>query len=413
MSGEILFLAHRIPFPPDRGDKIRSHHLLKALAALAPVHVGCLAESDEDFALEGELAALAASHCLARRSTSLPLAGVRALASDRPISLAAFDDAGLRAWVEWVLRERPISAIYVFSGQMGQFVPATWTGRLVADLVDVDSAKFEAFAAAGSGPMAWVHAREGRLLRAVEADLAKRADVTLLVSEQEAALLRSRGATGNIRALGNGVDSAAFDPACPQQPEIMAREGPHFVFSGQMDYAPNEVAAARFAKNILPLIRQHHPLAQFHIVGRAPTSAVQKLAEQPGTKVWGEVPDMRPFLAAADFVVAPLTIARGVQNKVLEAMAMARPVLLSPEAATGIDATDGLHFAICTSDAAFADTARALLDAPQQAQAMALSARDFVVQRMSWPAMLADLPTILGFPAPSQDQRPIGLCDAA
>jgi len=408
MSGEILFLAHRIPFPPDRGDKIRSHNVLKALAAIAPVHVGCLAESAEDFALEGELAALAKSHCLARRSTSLPLAGVRALASGRPVSLAAFDDAGLRAWVGRTLRERPISAIYVFSGQMGQFVPADWNGLLVVDLVDVDSAKFEAFAAADSGPMAWVNAREGRLLRVIEADLAKRADVTLLVSEQEAALLRSRGATGNIRALGNGVDCAAFDPDCPPQSEIIAREGPHFVFSGQMDYAPNEVAAARFARDILPLIRGEHREAQFHIVGRAPTATVQKLADLPGTRVWGEVPDMRPFLAAADFVVAPLVIARGVQNKVLEAMAMARPVLLSPEAATGIDAEDGTHFAICRDDAAFAERALAMLAAPEQLRAMALSARDFVSQRMNWAAMLTDLPAILGFPAPSQDH-----CDAA
>lgn len=405
MSGEILFLAHRIPFPPDRGDKIRSHNVLKALAAIAPVHVGCLAESDEDFALEGELAAVAASHCLARRSTSLPLAGVRALVSGRPVSLAAFDDAGLRAWTARTVQTRPITAIYVFSGQMGQFVPANWKGRLVADLVDVDSAKFEAFAASGGGPMAWVHAREGRLLRAVEADLAARADVTLLVSEQESALLRSRGAGGNIRALGNGVDCAAFDPTFPPQPEIAAATGPHFVFSGQMDYAPNEIAAQRFAKAILPLIRAQQPAAEFHIVGRAPTSAVLKLGNLPGVKVWGEVPDMRPFLAAATFVVAPLTIARGVQNKVLEAMAMARPVLLSSEAATGIDAADGTHFAICRDDVDFAEKALGLLDAPAERAAMAAAAREFVATQMSWPAMLAQLPAILGFQPPAQAQR--------
>jgi len=397
LSGEILFLAHRIPFPPDRGDKIRSHHLLKALAALAPVHVGCLAETAEDRALEGELAAVAASYRLPTRAKPLALAGVQAMLAGRPISLAAFDSAELRAWVERTLRERPIAAIYVFSGQMGQFVPARWRGKLVADLVDVDSAKFEAFAQAGSGPMAWINAREARLLRAVEADLAARADATLLVSEEEAALLRSRGARGNIRALRNGVDSAGFDPAAAvPYAEIAAQPGPHFVFSGQMDYAPNEAAVARFAQHILPLIRRHHAAVQFHIVGRAPTAQVLKLGELPGTRVWGAVPDMRPFLAAADFVVAPLTIARGVQNKVLEAMAMARPVLLSPEAATGIDAADGLQFAVCADDPAFADRALALLATPAEARTMGQAAREFVVQRMSWPAMLADLPGILG-----------------
>jgi polysaccharide biosynthesis protein PslH len=397
VSGEILFLAHRIPFPPDRGDKIRSHHVLKALASLAPVHVGCLAESEEDRALEAELASLASTYCLPSRSKPLALAGVQAMLSRRPVSLAAFDSAPLRAWVARTLAERPIVAVYVFSGQMGQFVPADWQGRLVVDLVDVDSAKFEAFAAAGNGPMAWINAREGRLLRKVEADLAACADVTMLVSEEEAVLLRSRGATGHIRALRNGVDSGGFDPAAIlAQGEIAARPGPHFVFSGQMDYAPNEAAVERFARHMLPVIRARHADAVFHIVGRAPTAAVLRLGDLPGVRVWGAVPDMRPFLAAADMVVAPLTIARGVQNKVLEAMAMARPVLLSPEAATGIDAVDGEHFAVCPSDAAFAETALALLSDTTKAEAIGQAARAFVVNRMSWAAMLADLPAIMG-----------------
>ncbi len=398
MSGEILFLAHRLPFPPDRGDKIRSHHVLKALAQIAPVHVGCLAETDGDFAHEHKLADIAQSHCMPRRSKPLAMAGIEALGRAEPVSLSAFRSGRLQRWVGHTIAERHIAAIYVFSGQMGQFVPADWKGRLVIDLVDVDSAKFEAYAKDGSGPRAWIDAREGKLMRRVEAGLAARANHTLLVSEAEAALLRSRiCGKADVRALRNGIDCAFYDPDNVPPLVEMAGEGPHFVFTGQMDYAPNVAAVARFAENILPAICKAFPRAQFHIVGRAPTDAVTKLNALPGVTVWGAVPDVRPFLASADMVVAPLTIARGVQNKVLEAMAMARCVLLSKEAATGIEAQDGKHFAIGEDDTALIARALHLLDHPAEREAMAQAAREFVLSSMSWPAMMADLPVLMGF----------------
>ncbi|WP_340587548.1 TIGR03087 family PEP-CTERM/XrtA system glycosyltransferase [Erythrobacter alti] len=398
MSGEILLLAHRLPFPPDRGDKIRSHHVLKALAHIAPVHVGCLAEDSGDYAHEHELETLAASYCMPARSKPLALAGLEALGRSEPVSLAAFRSANLQRWVAQTLAERDIKAIYVYSGQMGQYVPANWRGRLVVDLVDVDSAKFEAYALSGSGPRAWIDAREGRLLRQVETELAQRADHTLLVSDAEAALLRSRvsGQT-TISALRNGIDCAEFDPAKVQPHPELARSGPHFVFTGQMDYAPNVEAVTRFAEAILPAIHRSKPDANFHIVGRAPTDEVARLGETPGVRVWGSVPDVRPFLAAADIVVAPLTIARGVQNKVLEAMAMARCVLLSPEAATGIDAEHGKHFVIGEDNNALVMRALHLLDRTAEREAIGQAARRIVQDSMSWPAMLVDLPNLMGF----------------
>jgi len=398
VSGEILFLAHRLPFPPDRGDKIRSHHVLKALAPIAPVHVGCLAEDARDLAHEHELAALAASHCMPLRSKPLPLAGIEALGRSESISFAAFRSDRLRRWVEQTLAERNIAAIYVFSGQMGQYVPADWHGRLVVDLVDVDSAKFDAYAKAGSGPRAWIDAREGRMLRRVEADLARRADETLLVSDAEAALLRSRvPGQASIRALRNGIDCEAFDPANVQPHSALASDGPHIVFTGQMDYAPNIAAVARMARAIMPEVRRSLPEARFHVVGRAPTREVQALHGENGTRIIGEVPDTRPWLAGADIVVAPLTIARGVQNKVLEAMAMARPVVVSPEAATGIDAQSNSQLVIAESDAAFVANILGLTTEAKVAKELGQAARHFVQQTMSWPAMLADLPALMGF----------------
>jgi sugar transferase (PEP-CTERM/EpsH1 system associated) len=404
--GEILFLAHRIPFPPDRGDKIRSHHLLKALARRAPVHVGCFGETDGDMAQKAALARVAASHCLVRRPRSLLAAGARALARGRPVSLTAFDSAALREWIATTLRARAIDTIVVFSGQMGQFVPEGFAGRLVIDLCDVDSAKFEAYGRSGKGPRAWIDAREGRLLAAEEARLAARADRTLLISEEEAALFRSRGnADARIAVLGNGIDADLFDAQrTAPHPTIAAEAGSHLVFTGQMDYAPNVAAAERVIACILPAVRRVHPAAQFHVVGRAPARGLLAHDGRAGVRVWGEVPDVRPFLAAADLVVAPLTIARGVQNKVLEAMAMARPVLLTRAAATGIAAHDGEHFAVADTDEALIARAVDLLANPLAAAAMGEAARRFVVERQSWDAMLAPLGELVGLaPEPSRD----------
>lgn len=400
--GEILFLAHRIPFLPDRGDKIRSHHLLQALSAIAPVHVGCFADTDGDMAHEPLLAAISASHCLIRRQKSMARAGVEALVARKPVSLTAFDHPGLRAWVRQTLAANPIDTIFVFSGQMGQYVPADFTGRVVVDLCDVDSAKFEAYAAGGTVPRRWIDAREGRLLAAEEARLARSADRTLLVSPAEAALFRSRiegDLADKVLAVGNGIDAAFFDPkAAAPYPQLAHSAGPHFVFTGQMDYAPNVAAAQRMITRLLPRLREVHPQAQFHAVGRAPVPQLVKQSGKGGVHIWGEVPDVRPFLSAADIVIAPLEIARGVQNKVLEAMAMARPVLLTPEAAVGIGAEDGVHFAVAPTDDALVARAFAMLADRVGTAQMASAARCYVTEHQSWPATLAYLGPIIGRP---------------
>lgn len=398
--GEILFLAHRIPFPPDRGDKIRSHHVLKALAALAPVHVGCLADNADDMAHESELAALATTHCLVKRRASLAVAGLSAVLGGRPISLAAFSSGKLARYVRKVLASRPISTIFVFSGQMAQYVPASFQGRVVMDFVDVDSAKFGQYARR-PGLSAPVYLREAWLLRRYEARMARRATTSLLVSEAEAALLRSRlgrGTKPDVRAMGNGIDTAHFDPAgIPIAPQLVMG-GPQIVFTGQMDYPPNVDAVIAFARQVMPLIKGRFPGALFNVVGRAPSPAVLALDGVNGTRVTGAVPDVRPWLAGADLVVVPLTLARGVQNKVLEAMAMARPVLLTPEAATGIDAVDGRDFSVSPADPEeMAARAVGLLTDTIRADALGRAARAFVIAQCGWDQVLAPLPQLVGF----------------
>ena len=160
--GEILFLAHRVPFPPDRGDKIRSHHLLKGLAKLGPVHVGTFGETSHDMAQKSALALVAKTHALIERTKPLPQAGIEAVLKGKPVSLTAFDHAAMRRYVAKTLGNHRIDTIFVFSGQMGQYIPDDFAGRVVIDLCDVDSAKFEAYADAGQ--RRWINRREGRLL---------------------------------------------------------------------------------------------------------------------------------------------------------------------------------------------------------------------------------------------------------
>lgn len=401
MTDEVLFLAHRMPFPPDRGDKIRSSHILRHIAGLAPVHVATFAESDKDLAEEPQLAALTASHCLVRRTKPLALAGIEAMLRHKPVSLSAFFSSRLADYVRQVLRERPIGTIYVFSGQMGQYVPADFAGRVVIDFVDVDSAKFEAYAANTAGPRRWIDAREGRLLRAEEARLARRADCSLLVSDEEAELFARRLPAADrdvcdVQALRNGIDAAIFDrEQVTPEPRLGQSPGPRLIFTGQMDYAPNIAAAERAIVRLMPLIRQHCPEASFHVVGRNPPDRLKTLHGQNGCHVWGEVDDIRTWLAGADLALVPLEIARGVQNKVLEAMAMALPVVLTPQAATGISAHDGEHLAITETDAALAAHVVALADDCAAAAALGARARRHVIEQLSWPATLAPLAPLL------------------
>lgn len=390
---EILFLAHRVPFPPNRGDKIRSCHLLKKLARLAPVHVGCFAETEEDRAGGAEITSLAISHHVANRTKPLVLAGAEAVLSGKPVSLCAFHNKSLEDWVHTTIATRPISTIFVFSGQMGQYIPEDFGGRVIIDLCDVDSAKFENYAQAGE--RIWLNSREARLLAQEEERLAQIADVTLLISKNEASLFRSRlkaPENANVQVVGNGIDAAFFDPAIVSpHSEIGTRSGPHLVFTGQMDYAPNIKAVLWAVNSFWPVFRRENPDAELHIVGRNPSKQLTDLAKE-GVTVWGEVPDVRPFIAAADCVVAPLTIARGVQNKVLEAMAMERPVILTSEAATGIAAQDDRDWLLCPADAAvMARRIDALLASPTLAESIGRNARRYVLAHHDWDAMLAPL----------------------
>jgi sugar transferase (PEP-CTERM/EpsH1 system associated) len=394
MMGDMLFLAHRVPFPPDRGDKIRSFHMLRHLAARGRVHLAAFADDPRDMD-RPELAAFTASRAIVRRTKTQLVAGVQALASGRPLSLTAFDHAAMRRAVGEVLAREDIEAIFVFSSQMAQYLPAEPRARVIMDFVDMDSAKFSAYAGAAKGPMRWVLAREARLLMAFEGAVAARADASLFVSEAEAGLFRRHTSADRVHAVENGIDTMHFDPSADFE---RVDAGPALiVFTGQMDYRPNVEAVTWFAEAILPRVRAAHPEARFAIVGRNPTDAVKALGKHEGVVVTGEVADVRGWLAAAAVVAAPLKLARGIQNKVLEAMAMARPVVASAAAAEGIDHNGTIAVGATAEDIAEAVTL--LLADRQNAAELGLDARARVMARYGWDARLAPLDDLLGSPA--------------
>ena len=373
--GDILFLAHRLPYPPDRGDRIRSWHVLKALATLAPVHVCALIDDEADRVHVAMVESVAASVTVVQRRKSRFRAVAEALATGQSASVAAFVDEDLIVAIN--ARLPLVDTVYAFSSQMAAYVPAGYRGRFVMDFVDMDSAKFAAQGFAGR--------QEARRLLAWEIATAKRADVSLFVSDAEAGLFtRETGLPAEV--MGNGVDLDRFSPDVVPPVDLPQ---PLIVFAGQMDYAPNVEAVTMFAREALPKMQSAVPDVRFAIVGRAPTAAVRALA-CGSVIVTGEVPDTRPWLAAASVVVAPLRIARGVQNKVLEAMAMGKACVVSPGAAEGIDAVE----LVVADDPA--EAVIALLKDPARASAIGKAARARMVETYRWDAQLAPLAGFVG-----------------
>jgi sugar transferase (PEP-CTERM/EpsH1 system associated) len=238
--------------------------------------------------------------------------------------------------------------------------------------------------------------REGRTLLAYERRSVALAGASFLCTEQECELFfclapESRGRVGVLR---NGVDADHYRPDAAIPNPFEGTEAP-IVFTGAMDYWPNVDAVCWFAGEVLPALRRAHPGARLHIVGRNPAPAVRELAGE-GVHVTGTVPDVRPYLQHAAAVVAPLRVARGIQNKILEAMAMARPVVTTPPCAAALDATVGVHLMTATSADEYLDVLGTLLTDRSQAAAVGAAGRERVLATYSWPGSLRVLDERLG-----------------
>jgi sugar transferase (PEP-CTERM/EpsH1 system associated) len=386
---DLLLLIHRMPYPPNKGDKIRSYHLLKHVAQRYRVHLGTFVDDPADWQHVPTVQAMcASSHFASLNPTLARVRSLGALARGRSLSLDYYRDAGMARWVDQTVAAHGIERVLVFSSPMAQYADKYRGARRVIDFCDVDSDKWRQYADKKSWPMSWLYRHEARRLLAYEREVASRWDASLFVSGPEAELFRRLApeSQAKIGHFSNGVDTDYFSPhhahASPYAPGERA-----LVFTGAMDYWPNVDAVQWFAGEIFPQLRARFADLRFYIVGSRPTPAVQALAQQAGVVVTGTVPDVRPYIAHASVAVAPLRIARGIQNKVLEAMAMATPVVVSPQALEGIDAVPGTELVLAPDAAGFVQAVASLLE--QQEHAMGPAARARVERQYSWPSNLA------------------------
>ncbi|MFP5391740.1 MAG: TIGR03087 family PEP-CTERM/XrtA system glycosyltransferase [Gammaproteobacteria bacterium] len=389
----LLLLVHRIPYPPNKGDKIRSYHLLRHVARDYRVHLGTFVDDPDDWQHVPHVQSLcASSHFGKLNPLGARVRSLKALLANRSLSLDYYHDRQMAAWVERTVREHAIDRILVFSSAMAQYAEPYPNARRVVDFVDVDSDKWRQYAENKSWPMSWLYGHEAKQLLAYERKVARECDASLFVSEPEAALFRQLAPESDARIgfVNNGVDTDYFSPE-RDYPSPYAAGERALVFTGAMDYWPNVDAVQWFAAEVFPQLLAANPALRFYIVGARPAPAVQALAQQPGVVVTGTVPDVRPYIAHADVAVAPLRVARGIQNKVLEAMAMGRPVVVSPQALEGIEAEPGRELLVADDAAAFAATVSNLLAAPNSATSAAIgaAARANVQKHYSWPSKLA------------------------
>lgn len=392
----LLFLVHRIPFPPNKGDKIRSFHLLKYLSTRYEVHLATFVDNPED---EQYIEALA-PYCESFRAVSLHpraarLRSVTGFLTGEALTLAYYRSTELARWIDETVATRGIRKAVVFSGAMAQYVRALPDLRVVLDFVDVDSAKWTQYAANHSWPSSFVYRREGEKLLSFERRAAASSAVSVFVTRGEADLFSQLApeCAGRVHVIEMGVDTDYF-AVDAQRPSPFAANEAAIVFTGAMDYWPNIDAAVWFAEDVLHLIGRERPDARFYVVGMNPSPAVKRLRESPRVVVTGRVPDVRPYLQHASVVVAPLRVARGVQSKVLEAMSMGRPVVTTAVAARSIRGTPGRDLDAASGADDFARRVIELMDSPAGA-ALGRAARSRVLAEYNWDRNLSALDPLL------------------
>ncbi|MBL8379255.1 MAG: TIGR03087 family PEP-CTERM/XrtA system glycosyltransferase [Burkholderiales bacterium] len=386
----ILFLPHRLPWPPTKGDKVRTYHLLRYLAERHRVYLGTFVDDPDDVRHVDAVRAVCAEACILRLRPRLArIASLRGLFNGEPLSLPYYRSARMTRWIRATLGRVKIDAALTYSSSMAQYVPLLRPRPVLQVFDDVDSAKWTEYAAHHRWPMAWLYAREGRQLLAFERAAAMGAARTFFQTAKEVEFFRSLApeCSALIDFIPNGVDADYFDPA-HECSSPYSGGGPVIAFTGAMDYWPNVDAVQWFTREILPRLRELHPDLRFWIVGRSPTTSVRALASSH-VHVTGTVPDVRPYLKHATLIVAPLRLARGLQNKILEAMAMGKAVIAARSCADAIEVEQNRDLASVASADDYVATATRLLASPETAARMGAFARSAVLARYSWSANLA------------------------
>ncbi|MBX9789746.1 MAG: TIGR03087 family PEP-CTERM/XrtA system glycosyltransferase [Pirellulales bacterium] len=389
-------LVHRVPLAPDRGDRIRSYHLLRFLAERADVWLATLADEPCNPQLVAGLEQLCPRLAIVPLSTMRWLRGGVRLARGRSATSGLFESPDLHRTVAQWHRETKFDAVLVFCSSMVAYAP--WPRPdcpVVVDLVDVDSQKWSDYAAHARGLTRWLFALESRRLRFLEQSLAQRSSAVALVSQAEAAIYRQIAPTARVIAIPNGVNLDFFNPPAA----VNSREIPDScVFVGALDYRANVDGLTWFVRKVWPSVRAQVPQARLKLVGRSPSPAIERLAQHPGIDVVGTVADVRPYLERAAVAIVPLRIARGIQNKVLEAAAMRKAMIVSPAALEGLAMVADRDVLVASDAQAWCDHLKRLFGDGAERRRLASAARDYVERQHSWTACLQPFAELLQLP---------------
>jgi len=388
---KILYVCHRFPFPPKRGGKIRPFNMIRHFTAQGHQVTVCSLSRSQDEAKEGEGIA---SHCehfemASVRNSIQILRMVARLPVLTPSSMGFFYSPDLKRRVDALLDSEKFDLIFVHCSSVAQYVEDVQGIPKILDFGDMDSQKWLEYANYKPFPLSLGYRLEGTKMELAEKRLAKKFDLSTATTRAEWETLQSYGTAPASDWFPNGVDAAFF------KPDGEGYDADTLSFIGRMDYYPNQECMFDFCRNTLPLIQAKRPQAKLLIVGADPTPAVRELGKLPGVTVTGSVPDVRPYVLRSAAMVAPLNIARGTQNKILEAMAMGVPVITSPAGAGGVDAHDGIHFLVGEHPSAYAEAClRLMRDAKERAR-LSAAGRERMLSNHDWQASMRRLDSII------------------
>jgi len=380
---KILYLAHRIPFPPDKGDKLRAFRQIEHLSKHHEVTLACFVDDPAD---REHIDALR-EYCdevvaIDLNPTVAKVRGIWGLLRGETLTEAYYRSPEMLCEVSRLSRGNRFHAAIAFSSSMAPYLKRARVRHRVMDYCDCDSQKWLAYAKAASFPMRNVYRTEGKRLGKRERAWASTFDATILITDAEAKSLRNYVAKDRLHVVGNGVPLPAVNNETTTHPPTVG-------FVGVMDYRPNVDAVRWFVQRCWPGIREAVPDAVFVIVGRSPSASVRQLAKVPGVEVTGAVPEIGPVLNRIDVSVAPMRIARGLQNKVLEAMASSKPVVMTPIAEEGLSGESGHEYLVSKSAETLIRDVRRLLRNPDERRRLGEAARLHVAKHHCWEDVLA------------------------
>jgi sugar transferase (PEP-CTERM/EpsH1 system associated) len=406
---KILYIAHRIPYPPNKGDKIRSFNEIKHLSSSHKVDLVCLADNINDLKFKSDLEKYCRRVFVQHfKISQAKLRGSINLIRGKAISVGYFYMKKIQQVIDQWLSDTVYDAIICFSSPMAEYLfrspflshcfskfaqPATRNPQLIMDFCDVDSDKWLQYSQRSKFPLNLIYRIENKRLLEYEKKINRSFDNSIFVSQQEADLFyRLFPEAKNISVIGNGVDHEYFS-----QPVTRNSQPETLIFTGAIDYWANVDGVLWFCEKIFPIVKDRYPKVQFYIVGSNPNTEIQKLGHNnKSINITGFVEDIRPYYNNADICVIPLRIARGIQNKVLEAMSMGKAVVTTSTAVQSIKATSGIHLLVEDNFDKFAEAVSMLLENHTLRNYLGTNARRFVKSNYNWQKNMKKFDELMG-----------------